>query len=175
MKELMTSDGKLFRAAGVAAAGGGLLRLATAIPGVLRGHEASERAYFTVDLLALISLFALFASQERLRRGVGPWGFGVAVLGLILIRTGTRIGAFAIYEFAAAVLMVGSALMDAAILRSGRLAAATGGAWIASLVVGVAGALTHIQGGFLVASVLFSLGLGFAAAVLFTHNPRKST
>jgi len=171
----MASDRNLFRAAGVAAGAGALLRLATAAPGVFRGEEPSERAYLCVDLLTLLSLFALFASQDRLRRGVGPWGFGIAVLGLILIRTGTRIGAFSTYEFGAAVLALGLALMGAMMIRSGRWATATGGAWIASLVVGLLGAALHAQAGFLAASILFALGLGLAAVVLLKHEPRTAT
>nr|QQZ51439.1 hypothetical protein JKL49_10720 [Phenylobacterium glaciei] len=97
------------------------------------------------------------------------------MFGLLLIRTGTRIGPFATYTFGTAVLALGLALMGAMIIRSGGWAAATGGAWIASLVVGLLGTLLHTQAGFLIASVLFVLGLGSAAGVLFTQGSRVST
>ena len=171
----MTSDRSLFRVAGVAAGAGALIRLVTAVPGLIRGAELSERIYLGIDLLILLSLFGLFASQDRLRRGVGPWGFGIAVLGLFLIRTGSRIGPIATYTFGATVLALGLALMGAMIIRSGRWAAATGGAWIASLVVGILGAVLQSPAGFLLASVLFMVGLGSAAGMLLTHGSRVST
>jgi lysylphosphatidylglycerol synthetase-like protein (DUF2156 family) len=170
----VASDRILFRTAGAAAGAGALLRLATAVPGAFRGEEPSERAYLCVDLLTLLSLFALFASQDRLRRGIGPWGFGISMLGLVLIRTGTRIGAFSTYDFGAAVLALGLALMGAVMIRSGRWARATGAAWIASLVVGLLGAVLHARAGFLVASLLFALGLGLAACLLLKHEPRAA-
>ena len=99
----MAIDRKLSRTAAVAAATGALLRLATAIPGVVRGEEIRQRVYLSIDLMIMLSLVALFASQDRLRRGLGPCGFGIAVAGVVLLRTGTRIGAFATYQVSAAV------------------------------------------------------------------------
>jgi hypothetical protein len=164
--ETMTTDRILFRIAGVAAMAGALLRLVTAIPSILAGRQGREGLYLTVDLLLLFGLFGLFAHQARLRRGIGPLGFAIAVLGFVLIRTGPRIGAFATYEFAASVLAIGLAVMAASVIRVHGWMRATGAAWIASLVVGLVGAALRAPFGFLAASLLFCLGFAFAGMLL---------
>lgn len=167
----MIQDRVLFRFAGVAAAAAAVLRLVTATPWPLGGAESREQLYLAVDLLTLLTLFALFASQARLRRGFGVFGFVVAVLGLALIRTGPRIGAFASYEFSASILAVGLAILGAALVGAGGWIRAVGIAWIASLGVGLVGAAMHSPAGFLAASILFCIGLALAARVLFNHQP----
>jgi hypothetical protein len=169
----MRHDSILLRLAGAAALLGAALRVAAAFPAVRLPGLAGEPLYFAVDLLLMLGLVGLFAGISRFRGWLGTLGFVGALAGFALVRTGARLGAIGAYERSSAILGLSLAVAGLALLGGKGLARYAGGAWIASLAVGLAGTALHMPVGFLVASLLFCLGFGLGGLILLRGGDKR--
>ena len=161
----MTRDSLLVRLGGLAALAGAALRAATAFPRVHIPALGPQALYFTIDLLLTAGLVAIFCGVGRMRTWLGALGGLGALAGLLLIRTGDRLGGADGYQRGAAVLALGLALAGLAMLGGKGLTRFAGVAWLASFAVGAAGAMLRWPLGFTVASLLFCAGFALAGVV----------
>jgi hypothetical protein len=164
----------VFRLAGLSSIAGAVLRVIAAAPSLPLTAQAAESLYLAIYALLLIGLLGIFSDADRLRRAIGAAGFVVAIAGLLLIRTGPRVGSLGEFQAAAAVLALGLAVVGAAALRERGLLRWMGAMWVASFVAGLAGAVMHVAAAFLVAVLLFCAGFVIAGVRLLRgpHVPQ---
>lgn len=170
------NDAKLFRALGVAAIVGGLLRAAASfIPWNMWGTDwRIEVLSIVIDVSLLFGLIGVyFATRDRLGWG-GFAAFALAATGIASI-IGPDSVTFGVDTYVAGVhaISIGLALLGVVMLlkRAGTTAAAI--CWVLSLAVGAGGgAVGQAELGFLLGGLLFALGFVAAGIELVLPGQR---
>lgn len=170
----MSQDKTLLRLAGAAALAGAGLRAAGAFPALHVPGQGTEALYFAIDLLLTLGLVGLFAGVAQFRGWLGVVGFAGALAGFELIRTGARLGGGDAYQRSSTILGLGLAVAGLALVGGRGLVRWAGAAWLASLAVGLIGAVLQWPLGFTVASLLFCLGFGLGGIVLLQGGERRA-
>jgi len=153
-------DAALLRLSGLAAIGGGLLRAANAFTAGLLDEHTLQISYFATDVLLIFGLIGIYLNCRKSTGVAGLAGFAMAVIGLLLVRSAAVFGSYAI---AAAVTLLGTIILGAAMLADRALPRAAPLLWFASLAFGIAATLApSLAWANAAAGVAF--GLGFIAA-----------
>lgn len=156
----------LYRASGLAAIAGGLLRVASSFP-LIQDPVTLEWLYTGIDVLLLFGLIGIYlARAERLGfLGLVSFGLAVAALSFIGGPDADPFG-FSTYEQGAAILVIALIGLSLAWIRAGEKPLTPTFCWLGSVIaVGVLNFIPPLSDyGFAAAGVLF--GLGFVLAGL---------
>jgi hypothetical protein len=174
--DLMADPTAMLRLSGVAAIGGGLMRLATPFTGMLIEDRLLHLLWVINDFLLLAGTIGLFMAVRR-RVGVpGLLSLAVAVFGLLLVRSSAeRIFGPGSYEVGASVWGLGQGLLAALALHGRATSFRTACLlWLGALALGLAGvAIPGLPDLWLEASqwagLVFALAFVFAGAELLRH------
>ena len=154
----------LIRILGIAAIAGGIVRIADSfVTGVLPPGTL-EVLYFLTDVLLLLGTAGIYWSRRTKTGIAGTIGFGVFVIGILLVRA----SAFGVlgangYQLAAAIALLGLVILSVETLLRRAGAYLSAAFWLVSLTLGAAAA-AGIMPGVLTALAGVAFGLGFIAA-----------
>lgn len=163
---------QLFALSGIAAIGGGLLRVFAAFP-LVSDPVTLEWLYTAIDVLLLLGLMGIYLARAERLGFLGLASFGVAVAALSFIGgpDADPFG-FSTYEQGAAALAIAMVGLSIAWMQRGETPIWAPLCWFGSVVaVGVFGFVPALASyGIVAAGVLF--GLGFALAGFELVKPR---
>lgn len=155
----------LIRLGSLAAIVAGILRGVTSfLPNALPNTAAIALLYLLVDIFILFGLMGLYGFLHQKSKAWGFLGFLLAVIGVVLIRTG-EIAGLALYSIGASLFTLGISSFAVGSWTAGQLPHWIPVCWVLSTVIGFVGyfipALSFL---FSISGVLF--GIGFASAGL---------
>ncbi|HZZ35352.1 MAG TPA: hypothetical protein VFE03_06470 [Caulobacteraceae bacterium] len=126
-------------------------------PGLLSPDRA-QALYFVTDIFLVAGLVAIFARCAVALGWIGLIGFALALVGFLVIRTGTLMGVQT-YSTGGALCLFGLAFIGARMPAEPPFPRLASILWMAALIIGVAGAFWPIMTwGVFVAGLVFALG-----------------
>jgi hypothetical protein len=159
------TDATLLWLGALAAIAGGALRIAAGVAPSTMDASSRELLYFVIDALLIAGLMGLYLERRHALGWSGIIGFGVAVLGLLIVRSAhVRFFGVGGYAIGAPVALIGTTLLGVSLALHGtqRLAA---GLWVTSFVIGLVASFGARESWIpLAAGMIF--GAGFVAAGL---------
>ena len=160
------SEAGTLRLAGLAAIGGGLLRVLAVLIATTKIPDASlQQVYFAIDFLLLLGAFGVYGKDAAKLGWIGVAGLALFVFGILVVRS-PQVSFFGIhgYQSGAAIALLGVTAIGAMMLARhvARLAPLL---WLAALVAGACAA-TGLMIGLATALAGLFFGAGFVAAGL---------
>lgn len=154
----------LIRLGGLAAILAGILRAVNSFLPTDASGGAIAMLYLLTDLFILFGIFGMYGFQHQECGLWGFFGFLLATIGIVIIRTGTLSGV-SLYSIGALTFSVGLSLFAVGSWRARKLPKWISSFWLISVIVGVVG---YFVAGF---SLLFAIsgvifGIAFAGAGL---------
>ncbi|MCY6494290.1 hypothetical protein [Leptolyngbya sp. GGD] len=156
------SSTTLIRLGGLAAVLAGILRAVNSFVPADASSGTVAMLYLLTDLFILFGIFGMYGFQHQESGLWGFFGFLLATIGIVIIRTGTLAGV-SLYSIGALTFSVGLSLFAVGSWRARKLPKWVSSFWLISVVVGIVG---YFAAGF---SLLFAIsgvifGIAFAGA-----------
>lgn len=129
--------------------------------------------YWTIDLLILAGLIG-FASAWRRRWGLVGWiGWGLAVVGVVMLRLpGDTLAGVNRYQLAAGLLTLGLGVIGGVIIAKRFTQPWIGAIWLSTFLIGIASLVLPAHAGWLThaAAAAFSIGMIGAGAEIISPD-----
>lgn len=164
----MTEQRTVLRLAGAAAIVGAAVDLVAPFAIYPRLVDPQPHfVYVAIDFLLMIGMLGVWSASRRTAGALGLAGFGLALLGVMLVRTSSaRMFGDATDMIASSVWSIGMAVWALDLLRAKAFRIAAG-LWVAALVIGLVGLALKDHGPVAhVAKMSFMLGFVVAGAEL---------
>lgn len=157
------SKASLIRLGGIAAIVAGILRgVASFIPDT-PPDLALQLLYFSTDLLILVGIIALYGIRHNETGKFGLWGFLIAIIGILVIRSSKAITGVDLYPAGALIFSLGLSILGISLWLANILPSWVVGLWVLSILAGViVYFVPSLNLPFALAGLMFAVG--FAAA-----------
>jgi hypothetical protein len=155
------SRAALIRAGGIAAIVGGILRVVASFAPRVGSDIEQQLLYLLVDIFLLLGLLGFYELRHQDAGRAGAWGFLLALIGLVVVRSSRVIPGFDLYPVGALAFAGGLIALAGSAWRMKMLAGWVPTAFVVSTLLGFVGTVGHKAGGlFVLSGVLF--GAAFA-------------
>ncbi len=156
------SSTTLIRLSGLAAVLAGILRAANSFLPTDASGGAISILYLLTDLFILFGIFGMYGFQHQESGLWGFFGFLLATIGIVIIRTGTLDGV-SLYSIGALTFSIGLSLFAVGSWRARKLPKWVSSFWLFSVIVGIFGYfVAGFSPLFILSGVIF--GIAFAGA-----------
>ncbi len=150
----------LIRFGGLAAILAGVLRgIASFVPATA-SDTALQLLYFFTDVFIVLGIVALYGMSYGETGKSGFFGFLIAIVGIVIVRSARAIPGMNLYSAGALVFSVGLNFLGISLWKANRIPGWVAACWILSIL---AGFIVYLLPGlsllFPVAGILFSVGL----------------
>ena len=158
------SSTTLIRLGGLAAVLAGILRAVNSFVPADASSGTVPMLYLLTDLFILFGIFGMYGFQHQESGLWGFFGFLLATIGIVIIRTGTLSGV-SLYSIGALTFSIGLSLFAVGSWRARKLPKWVSSFWLISVIVGVVGYFVPgLSLLFAISGVIF--GIAFAGAGL---------
>ncbi|WP_225887116.1 hypothetical protein [Nodosilinea nodulosa] len=153
----------------------GILRGVTSFLPTTLLDNAIAPLYLLIDIFILFGLLSLYGFQHQKSGAWGSFGFLLAVIGLMLIRTGEMAG-IALYPLGASMFTIGLSAFAVGTWRAGQLPKWISVCWLLSTILGFMGYfIPNLSALFVLSGVLFGVGFAGAGVQIITDRYFKET
>ena len=167
------SKASLISLGGIAAILAGILRgVASFIPDTTP-DLALQLLYFSTDVFILLGIIALYGIQYKETGKLGLWGFLIAIVGILVIRSSKAITGVNLYPAGALIFSLGLNILGISLWRANVLPSWVVGLWVLSILAGViVYFVPWLNLLFVIAGLMFAVG--FAAAGIKLWSAAKT-
>ena len=159
----------------------GLGGIAAILAGILRGvasfipdttpDVALQLLYFSTDVFILLGIIALYGIQHKETGKLGLWGFLIAIVGILVIRSSRAITGVDLYPAGALIFSLGLNILGIRLWLANVLPGWVVGLWVLSILAGViVYFVPWLNLLFVIAGLMFAVGFAAAGIKLWSAS-----